>query len=197
MKSYDFERVRSRPGVISAVEIPITDPALIRGRMFSEGVAIIADTWYQAKSALDNMPIEWDVLPENAARNTANMRATLIAALDKPGRVRANVGDVNRALTSGARIIEATYSTPYLPRARMEPGNATVLVTDDRVDIWIGDQSPQETRNSASQITGIPAATATARRPNRRSTSPTKTVARPSTCCGRARRTSSARPIGP
>jgi isoquinoline 1-oxidoreductase beta subunit len=156
LKSYDFERVRSRPGVISAVEIPITDPALIRGRMFSEGVAIIADTWYQAKSALDNMPIEWDVPPENAARNTANMRATLVAALDKPGRVRANVGDVDRALASGARIIEATYSTPYLPRARMEPGNATVLVTDDRVDIWIGDQSPQETRYSASQITGIP-----------------------------------------
>jgi isoquinoline 1-oxidoreductase beta subunit len=102
------------------------------------------------------MPIEWDVPPENAARNTANMRATLIAALDKPGSVRANVGDVDRALASGARIIEATYSTPYLPRARMEPGNATVLVTDDRVDIWIGDQSPQETRNSASQITGIP-----------------------------------------
>ena len=40
---------------------------------------------------------------------------------------------------------------PYLPRARMEPGNATVLVTDDRVDIWIGDQSPQETRFSASR----------------------------------------------
>jgi isoquinoline 1-oxidoreductase subunit beta len=45
---------------------------------------------------------------------------------------------------------------PYLPRARMEPGNATVLVSDDRVDIWIGDQSPQETRYSASQITGLP-----------------------------------------
>ncbi len=54
------------------------------------------------------------------------------------------------------KIVEATYSTPYLPRARMEPGNATVLVTDDRVDIWIGDQSPQETRFSAAQITGIP-----------------------------------------
>ena len=131
---------------------------MIRGRIFSEGVAVIADSWYQAKTALDKMPIEWDVPPENAARNTANMRATLIAALDKPGTVRVNVGDVDRAFASGAKIIEATYSTPYLPRARMEPGNATVLVTDDRVDIWIGDQSPQETRHSASQITGIPEA---------------------------------------
>ena len=129
---------------------------MIRDRIFSGGVAVIADTWYQAKTALDKMPIEWDVPPEHAALNTANMRAALMAALDKPGKVRVNLGDCDSAFARGARIVEATYSTPYLPRARMEPGNATVLVTDDRVDIWIGDQSPQETRYSASQITGIP-----------------------------------------
>ena len=129
---------------------------MIRGRVFSGGVAVIADTWYQAKTALDMMPIEWDVPPKHAALNTANMRAALLAALDKPGKVRVNLGDCDRVFSGGAKIVEATYSTPYLPRARMEPGNATVLVTDDRVDIWIGDQSPQETRFSASQITGIP-----------------------------------------
>jgi isoquinoline 1-oxidoreductase subunit beta len=95
------------------------------------------------------------VPPAHAALNTANMRATLIAALDQPGRVHASLGDCDSAFLGSARIVEATYSTPYLPRARMEPGNATVLVTNDRVDIWIGDQSPQETRYSASRITGI------------------------------------------
>jgi isoquinoline 1-oxidoreductase subunit beta len=156
VKNYDFERVRNQPGVISAVNIPIPDPSLIRDHVFSGGVAVIAESWYQAKAALDKMPIEWDVPPAHAARNTANMRSTLIAALDQPGRVHANLGDCDSAFSGGARIVEATYSTPYLPRARMEPGNATVLVTDDRVDIWIGDQSPQETRYSASRITGIP-----------------------------------------
>ena len=102
------------------------------------------------------MPIEWKIPPEHAARNTANMHATLMAALDQPGRVRVNQGEVDAAFARATRIVEATYSTPYLPRARMEPGNATVLVTDDRVDIWIGDQSPQETRFSAATITGIP-----------------------------------------
>jgi isoquinoline 1-oxidoreductase beta subunit len=155
-KNYDFERIRNEPGVISAVEIPIPDPSLIRDRVFSGGVAVIAESWYQAKMALDKMPIEWDVPPAHAALNTANMRAALMAALDQPGRVRANLGDCDSAFSRGARIVEATYSTPYLPRARMEPGNATVLVTGDRVDIWIGDQSPQETRYSASRITGIP-----------------------------------------
>ena len=84
------------------------------------------------------------------------MHAALLAALDRPGTVRANQGDVDAAFSRATKIIEATYSTPYLPRARMEPGNATALVTDDRVDIWLGDQSPQETRFSASKIAGVP-----------------------------------------
>jgi isoquinoline 1-oxidoreductase beta subunit len=84
------------------------------------------------------------------------MRQALLAALDQPGNVRVNQGNVDDVFTGAAKVVEATYSTPYLARARMEAGNATVLVTDKRVDIWIGDQSPQETRFSASKITGIP-----------------------------------------
>ena len=156
MKRFDFEPIRNQPGVISAIEIPIPDPSLIRGRVFSGGVAVIAESWYQAKTALDKMPIEWNVPPKNAALNTANMRAALMAALGEPGKVHTNIGDCERVFSGAAKIVEATYSTPYLPRARMEPGNATVLIADNRVDIWIGDQSPQETRYSASRITGIP-----------------------------------------
>ena len=156
VERYDFDAIRGLPGVHSALRFPIPDPALTRGRIFSGGVAVVADTWYQAKTALDRMPIEWNVPPEHAAFDTANMRAALLAALDEPGTVRVDHGDVDTVLAGAARVIEATYSTPYLPRARMEPGNATVLVTDERVDIWIGDQSPQETRFSAAQITGIP-----------------------------------------
>jgi isoquinoline 1-oxidoreductase beta subunit len=138
------------------VRFPIPDPALTRGRIFSGGVAVIADSWYQAKTAIDRMPIEWTIPPEHAAVNTAMMRDALLAAIDQPGQVRVNQGDVDAGFARAAKIVEATYSTPYLARARMEPGNATVLVTNDRVDIWIGDQSPQETRFSASRITGIP-----------------------------------------
>jgi isoquinoline 1-oxidoreductase beta subunit len=156
VKSYDFVAIRDRPGVRGVHRFPIPDPQLTRGRVFSGGVAVIADSWHQAKTALDAMPLEWTVPPERAAFNTANMRAALRKALDEPGRVRVNEGDVDVAFARAERVIEATYFTPYLPRARMEPGNATVLVTDDRVDIWIGDQSPQETRFSAAQITGIP-----------------------------------------
>ena len=156
VQSYDFDRVRTSPGVRSVVRFPIPDPDLTRGRIFSGGVAVIADSWYQAKTALDRMPIEWKIPPENAAFTTANMHAALVASLDQPGTMRVTEGDVDAGFRRAAKTVEATYSTPYLPRARMEPGNATVLVTNDRVDIWIGDQSPQETRYSAAKITGIP-----------------------------------------
>ena len=155
VKSYDFEAVRNMPGVHSVYQFPIPDPALTRGRVFSGGVAIIGDTWYQANKALNAMPIEWEIPPDNAAFNTENMRDALLASLDQPGTMRVDQGDVEQAFDEADIVIEATYSTPYLPRARMEPGNATVLVTNERVDIWIGDQSPQETRFSGASITGI------------------------------------------
>ena len=155
VKSYDFDAIRKLPGVRSVVQFPIPDPDLTRGRVFSGGLAVIADSWYQAKTAIERMPIEWTIPPENAAFTTASMRAALVASLDQPGTMRVTEGDVDAGFRRAAKIVEATYSTPYLPRARMEPGNATVLVTDDRVDIWLGDQSPQETRYSAAKITGI------------------------------------------
>jgi len=156
VKRYDFNAVRGMPGVRSAVQFPIPDPSCTRGRIFSGGVAVIADSWYQAKTAIDRMPIEWTVPTENAAVTTAMMRDALVASIGQPGRVRVDQGDVDAGFARAAKIVEATYSTPYLARARMEPGNATVLVANDRVDVWLGDQSPQETRFSASKITGVP-----------------------------------------
>ena len=156
VKRFDFDAVRNMPGVRAAVQFPIPDPACTRGRVFSGGVAVIADSWYQAKTAIDRMPIEWTVPVENGVVTTAMMRDALVTSISQPGRVRVDQGDVDAGFARAAKIVEAVYSTPYLARARMEPGNATVLVTNDRVDIWLGDQSPQETRFSASKITGVP-----------------------------------------
>jgi isoquinoline 1-oxidoreductase beta subunit len=155
VKSYDFNAIRGMPGVHSVVQFPRPDRGLIRDRQFSGGVAVIADSWWHAKTALDALPIEW-AYPPYTHLNTDTMQRALIDALNEPGRVLYQRGNVAEAMDRAAKVVEATYTVPYLARARMEPGNATALVTDDRVDIWIGDQSPQETRFSASQIAGIP-----------------------------------------
>ena len=75
VKSYDFDAIRNRPGVRSAVRFPIPDPKLTRGRVFSGGVAVIADSWYQAKQALDAMPIEW-IDPAASARRSTRRTCT-------------------------------------------------------------------------------------------------------------------------
>ena len=156
VRSYDFDAIRTMPGVRSAVQFPIPDPRLTRGRVFSGGVAVIADTGTRPRlpsiecRSSGRFPLSTPRSPR------PSMHEALLAAIDRPGNVRVNHGDVDAAFARAAKIVEATYSTPYLARARMEPGNATVLVTSDRVDIWIGDQSPQETRFSAATITGIP-----------------------------------------
>ena len=64
------------------MQFPIPDPALTRGRVFSGGVAVIADSWYQAKAALERCRSSGTIPPERAAFNTANMREALLAALD-------------------------------------------------------------------------------------------------------------------
>ena len=155
VRSYDFDAIREMPGVHSVVQFPKPDPGLIRGRHFSGGVAVVADSWWRAKTALDALPLEWEY-PPYTHLNTENMQQALVDAIDEPGQLIYQQGNLEDSMAQATSVVEANYDVPYLARARMEPGNATVLVTDDRVDIWIGDQSPQETRFSASQITGIP-----------------------------------------
>src|SRR6476620_11642811 len=110
VKRYDFDAIRTMPGVRAAVQFPIPDPSCTRGRIFSGGVAVIADSWYQAKTAIDRMPIEWTIPPDNAAVNTAMMQDALAAAIAQPGRVRVEHGNVDGSFARAAKIVEATYS---------------------------------------------------------------------------------------
>jgi isoquinoline 1-oxidoreductase subunit beta len=65
-------------------------------------------------------------------------------SLEQPGTiVLEDGGSYAAAKSKAAKVVEATYTVPYLAHARMEPGNATAMVTADRVEVWTGDQSPQ------------------------------------------------------
>jgi len=112
VKNYDFERIRNQPGVISAIEFPIPDAALIRDRIFSGGVAVIADSWYQAKTALDKMPIEWDVPPKHAA---FPLRSVAVS----PPADRAAPASHESANSTELRLTDRFAPTrPWLPATR-------------------------------------------------------------------------------
>jgi isoquinoline 1-oxidoreductase beta subunit len=138
---FDFERIRGRPGVIAAVELRAV-PGKTENSDLQDGVAVVADSWYRAKRALDDLPIEWDVGAAGEA-STATQAATARALLDTPGKVSAEVGgDALALIAASKRTVRADYHRPYETHARMEPINATVSVTDARVDVWSPTQNP-------------------------------------------------------
>ncbi len=153
VRGYDFNAIRNRPGVHSVVRLPLTDLTR-RCRFHSGGVAVVADSWWRAQTALEALPIEWNY-GRGATISSATLLQDHMASFDESGTTHVDVGDVEAALGRAAQVVEATYVVPYVPRARMEPGNATVLVTENRVDIWSGEQNPQRVLNLASQLTDI------------------------------------------
>ena len=138
---YDFERIRHRPGVISVVEFRAV-PGKTGNSDLQDGVAVVADSWYRAKQALDELPIEWDSGAAGSA-STGTQGATARALLDTPGKLSAESGqDATAIIGAAKRSIRADYHRPYETHARMEPINATVSVTDARVDVWSPTQNP-------------------------------------------------------
>jgi isoquinoline 1-oxidoreductase subunit beta len=162
LKRYDFGAIKDRPGIHSVVEIEGRPPRQnanygTSGREYRyAAVAVVADSWWRAKTALDLMPIEWDVGP-NGGRNSDELLQAYLTSLDAPGTiVLEDGGSYAAAKSKAAKVVGATYTVPYLAHARMEPGNATAMVTADRVDIWTGDQSPQFALLRAADELGVP-----------------------------------------
>jgi len=118
-------------------------------------VAVVADTWWRAKTALDVMPIEWDFGP-NRHLNTDELFKADFETMKKAGTiVLEEGGSYVAAKSKAAKVVEATYTVPFLAHARMEPGNATAMVTPGRVDLWTGDQSPQFAMLRAADEAGV------------------------------------------
>jgi len=141
LKRYDFDAIKHMPGVHAAVEIP-------------DGIAVVADSFWRAKTALEAMPIEWDFGP-HANANSDDFRKTFQEALDKPGAVAKEEGDALAAIKAARKVVEADYEVPYLAHATMEPMNCTAQVTAQRVDVWVGTQNPEAALAAAAAIAGV------------------------------------------
>ena len=146
VKSFDAAVAMKRPGVKKVV------------RVGDSAVAVVADTWWRAKTALDAMPIEWDNGP-NAAVSSASVAQMLKAGLDASDAVVGNQnGDVKAGLANAARRIEAVYSYPHQNHATMEPMNATARWTPERCEVWTPTQNGEAALAATSEAAGLPAA---------------------------------------
>ena len=143
--SFDEDKVRNRPGVRAV--LPVGDNA----------VAVVADTWWQAKTALDALPITWNKGP-HANLSSAGIDAMLDEGLTSDEQVfvgNAN-GDAKQGLAGAATTIEAVYAYPYQNHATMEPMNATAVWTPERCEVWCPTQNGEAALEAAAEAAGLP-----------------------------------------
>jgi isoquinoline 1-oxidoreductase subunit beta len=145
VKSFDAAKVAGMKGVKKVVQVGDT------------AVAVVADTWWQAKTALDALPIVWDEGP-NAKVSSATIAEVLKTGLDAEQAFIGNQnGDAKAAIASAAKKVEAIYSYPYQNHAAMEPLNATALYTADKCEVWCGTQNGEAAFAAVLAASGLPA----------------------------------------
>src|SRR5437667_11635490 len=145
IKSFDATKVANMPGVKKVVQVG------------DSGVAVVADTWWQAKTALDALPVVWDE-GENAKVSSASIAEWLKAGLDADEAFVGNAnGDAKAALAGAAKKVEAVYAYPFQNHACMEPMNATALYTPTKCEVWGPTQNGEAAFGAAVQASGLPA----------------------------------------
>jgi isoquinoline 1-oxidoreductase beta subunit len=143
LKSYDETNVRRMPGVRHVLRVNPT------------AVAIVADTWWQAKTALEALPMVWEEGP-NASESSATIAERLKEGLTAPVAYAGNQnGEALKAIADAPRRVEAVYTTPFLAHATMEPMNCTARVSDDKAEVWVPTQNGEAALAALSEASGV------------------------------------------
>ena len=162
VRSANYAEIKSMPGVRNVFALKGGKRVLegpnqgfgsddaIRG-----GVAIVADTWWQAETARRRLKVEW-AEGAHASDSTEGFERQAAEALKQAptGSIRVD-GDPEAALKTAAHVISATYSYPFIAHANMEPQNCTASFRDDKVEVWAPTQNPGAGRAAVAQALGI------------------------------------------
>ena len=144
VRGFDAAAIQGRPGVKKVVQVG------------DNAVAVVADTWWRARTALNALQIDWDEGP-NAKASSAEIAEILKAGLDADDAVVGNAnGDAKAAIAAAARRIEAVYAYPFQNHATMETMNATARWTAERCEVWTPTQNGEAALAAASEAAGLP-----------------------------------------
>jgi len=160
--SANVDEIKKLPGIRHAFVIEGTVPAL--GPVqdgepgLEPGIAIVADTWWQAQSARKKLVVKWDEGPAAGQSSKGFAQKADELAKGKPQRTLKNDGDVDAALKQAAKTVEGAYSYPFISHAPLEPRNNTALYRDGKLTLWSTTQLPARARQFVSKNVGIPEA---------------------------------------
>jgi len=144
LKSFDFAKIKDRPGVITAVQLKSV-PGKRDQPDLQDAVAVVADSYYSAKTALELLPVEWD-FGASGNDSSAGYFAEGQRLMEQKGLVSGKEDPMAAEIIGNAkRRVTAMYQRPFETHARMEPINATCHVQADRVDVW----SPTQDQSAA------------------------------------------------
>jgi len=151
VKTANVDEIKKEPGVKHAFVVDGgTQLAGLLG-----GVAIVADTWWAAKTARAKLKITWEDHP-TASQSSASIAAQALELSKKaPQRSLRKDGDVDAAFTSGAKVVEAAYYYPFISHSPLEPQNCTASFTNGKLEIWTQSQTPEGGRALCAQTLGI------------------------------------------
>ena len=145
VEGYNEDSIQDHPGFIQVVNL-------------ETAVAVVADHYWQAQTAVDALVVDWNK-GSGAGTSTKKWETEFLAALDEEGKeaseTQASSDETATALEGSKSMITADYFVPYLAHTCMEPLNCTVHIQDDRVDIWTGTQNPEEVTTVGAEISGI------------------------------------------
>jgi isoquinoline 1-oxidoreductase beta subunit len=142
VKSFDATKAKALKGVVDVVQI-------------SRGIAVVAENMWIAMKGRDLVTVDWDESKAEQRGSTEILAAYQEAAKRAPANMARNDGDVAAGFASAAKVLEATFTFPYLAHAALEPLNAVAQMKDGIVEVWGGHQMPDLYQYVASQIAGV------------------------------------------
>jgi isoquinoline 1-oxidoreductase beta subunit len=151
VKTANLDEITKEPGVKHA--FVVDGGTQLQGLL--GGVAIVADTWWAAKSARDKLQVTWDEHPTSQQSSASFDAKAAELSKQPPMRNLRKDGDVDAAFGGGNRVVEAAYFYPFISHAPLEPQNCTASFKDGKLEIWSQSQTPEGGRGLCAQTLGL------------------------------------------